>query len=148
MPVINKRLISHIIIATTDCSIIAGDLGPDQDICGEEIVILDGTPDIGDPTDYTYQWFLDTGAGFNILDGETNATLTIGMPVILPPVPAISGTYRILVHWNSYWMPMEKMTRMKSLSPFILSLQLEPQYLQRSNNVIQIPTKTVFLPLT
>ena len=61
--------------ATTDCSIVVVTLSPDQDICGEEIVILDGTPDIGSPADYTYQWFLDTGTGFNILDGETNATL-------------------------------------------------------------------------
>lgn len=71
--------------ASTDCSIIAGNLGPDQEICFGTNVTLDGTPTSGTPD--TYQWFLDTGAGFNALAGETNAILEI--------TNNVSGTYKV-----------------------------------------------------
>ena len=72
---------------STDCSIIAGDLGQDQDVCEGETVTLDGTPTIGVATGY--RWFLDEGAGFVELAGETNATLIID--------DDRSGTYRVEV---------------------------------------------------
>jgi gliding motility-associated-like protein len=72
---------------STDCSIIAGDLGPDQDVCEGDTVILDGTPTSGTATGY--EWFLDEGAGFNLLVGENDPTLTID--------DDRSGTYRVEV---------------------------------------------------
>jgi gliding motility-associated-like protein len=72
---------------STDCSIISGDLGPDQQVCEGETVILDGTPTSG--TAATYDWFLDEGTGFVQLVGENNATLTIN--------DNRSGTYRVIV---------------------------------------------------
>ena len=78
-------------VGSTDCSIIAGDLGQDQDVCEGEIVILDATP--SPPEDVDYAWFVDEGSGFVEIVGQTNATLEIGGP----SVPAVSGTYRVVV---------------------------------------------------
>jgi gliding motility-associated-like protein len=72
---------------STDCSIIAGDLGADQDVCEGETVTLDGTPSSG--TAASFAWFIDEGAGFMELVGETNATLVID--------DDRSGIYRVVV---------------------------------------------------
>ncbi|MEQ6122607.1 hypothetical protein AAON49_00210, partial [Pseudotenacibaculum sp. MALMAid0570] len=72
---------------STDCSIVAGDLGPDQDVCEGTEVTLDGTPTTGTPD--TYKWFVDTGSGFTEIPGETNATLVINNDV--------SGIYKVEV---------------------------------------------------
>lgn len=74
---------------TTDCSIIAGDLGADQDVCEGTEVTLDGTPSTTTVGAVTYKWFLDEGAGFNELVGQTNATLVIN--------DDRSGTYKVEV---------------------------------------------------
>ncbi len=58
-----------------DCSIVVGDLGADQDVCEGTTVTLDATPSMG--TAVGYKWFVDTGAGFMELVGETNPTLVI-----------------------------------------------------------------------
>jgi len=61
-------------VGTTDCSIVAGELGPDQEVCEGTIVTLDGTSPSDNPT---YKWFIDTGSGFTEIVGETNPMLTI-----------------------------------------------------------------------
>ena len=71
----------------SDCSIVAGELGADQKICNDTVVTLDATPANGSPTGYS--WFIDTGAGFGLISGETNATLTIN--------DNVSGTYKVEV---------------------------------------------------
>ena len=71
----------------TDCSIISGDLGPDQEVCEGTTVTLDGTPTTG--TADTYEWFLNTGTGFNPISGQTNATLEI--------TNNVSGIYKVVV---------------------------------------------------
>ena len=75
---------------TTDCSIVAGAL-EDQDVCLGEEVRLDGAPISGEPSDYTYKWFLDIGDGngFTEMVGETNQILVINNDV--------SGIYKIEV---------------------------------------------------
>ena len=60
---------------SSDCSIIAGELGADQNVCNGTEITLDATPTIG--TAVGYKWFADTGSGFVLLTGETNATLLI-----------------------------------------------------------------------
>jgi|GEM_PF-412792 len=61
-------------VGTTDCSIIAGELGPDQDVCEGTTITLDGTSQSDNPS---YKWFIDTGSGFTEIVGETNPMLTI-----------------------------------------------------------------------
>ncbi|MDB4065185.1 hypothetical protein N9536_05345, partial [Flavobacteriaceae bacterium] len=73
-------------VGTTDCSIIAGDLGPDQDVCEGTTITLDGTSTTTSVAGY--KWFLDTGAGFTEIIGENNPLLVIN---------DISGTYKIEV---------------------------------------------------
>ena len=75
---------------TTDCSIVAGAL-EDQDVCLGEEVRLDGAPISGEPSDYTYKWFLDIGDGNGFIEmvGETNQILVIDNDV--------SGIYKIEV---------------------------------------------------
>ncbi|MDC3345172.1 hypothetical protein OAV59_03325, partial [Flavobacteriaceae bacterium] len=75
---------------TTDCSIVAGALD-DQDVCLGEEVRLDGAPISGEPSDYTYKWFLDIGDGNGFIEmvGETNQILVINNDV--------SGVYKIEV---------------------------------------------------
>ncbi|MDC3366477.1 T9SS type B sorting domain-containing protein, partial [Flavobacteriaceae bacterium] len=70
-----------------DCSIVVGDLGPDQEVCEGEIIELDGTSPA--TTAIGYQWSLNTGAGFSELTGETNPTYIIDNDV--------SGTYKVEV---------------------------------------------------
>ncbi len=73
---------------STDCSIVAGELGVDQKICNGTTVTLDGTPPI--TTNITsYEWEVDTGSGYTTIAGETNATLEINNN--------LSGTYRITI---------------------------------------------------
>lgn len=72
---------------TTDCSIITGELGPDQEVCEGTDVLLDGTPSSGTPD--SYQWFIDEGAGMTPIAGATNATYTI--------TDDRSGVYRVEV---------------------------------------------------
>jgi gliding motility-associated-like protein len=71
----------------SDCSIVAGELGADQKVCNDTVVTLDATPANGSPTGYN--WFIDTGAGFDLINGETNATLTI--------YNNLSGIYKVEV---------------------------------------------------
>ena len=70
-----------------DCSIVVGDLGPDQQVCEGEVITLDGTSP--STTAIGYQWFLDTGTGFNEITGETNPIYTIDND--------ISGIYKVEV---------------------------------------------------
>ena len=72
-----------------DCSIVVGELGADQEVCEGTTVILDGEPSIVTIPIAGYQWFLDTGAGFNEIIGETNPTLEINNN--------ISGIYKVEV---------------------------------------------------
>ena len=62
-------------IGTTDCSIVAGELGPDQEVCEGTTVTLDGTSTSDNITGY--QWFLDTGSGFEEITGEVDPILVI-----------------------------------------------------------------------
>ena len=71
----------------TDCTIVVGELGLDQDVCVGTDVELDATPTTG--TVDTYEWQLDTGSGFNTLAGETSATLNI--------TNNVSGIYKAIV---------------------------------------------------
>ncbi|MDA9289870.1 hypothetical protein N9P84_03120, partial [Polaribacter sp.] len=71
----------------TDCSIVVGELGADQDVCFGTDVELDATPTTG--TVDTYEWQLDTGSGFNTITGETSATLNI--------TNNVSGIYKAIV---------------------------------------------------
>ena len=73
-------------VGTTDCSIVAGELGPDQDVCEGTTITLDGTSTTTSVAGY--KWFLDTGAGFTEIIGENNPLLVIN---------DISGTYKIEV---------------------------------------------------
>ncbi|AOW21649.1 T9SS type B sorting domain-containing protein [Urechidicola croceus] len=66
---------------STDCSILESTLGPDQEACVGDVIILDGTTD--GATDY--RWFVDTGSGFNEILGETGPTLEV----------TISGDYQV-----------------------------------------------------
>ncbi len=70
-----------------DCSIVVGDLGPDQDVCEGEVITLDGTSP--STTAIGYQWSLDTGAGFTEITGETNPIYIID--------DNISGIYKVQV---------------------------------------------------
>jgi len=67
----------------TDCSILDTALGPDQDLCEGDTTTLDATPTAGTPTGYV--WSVDTGSGYAVLAGETNATLDV----------TTSGTYQV-----------------------------------------------------
>ena len=71
----------------TDCSIVVGELGADQDVCIGTDVELDATPTTG--TVDTYEWQLDTGSGFNTIAGESSATLNI--------TNNVSGIYKAIV---------------------------------------------------
>jgi len=53
-----------------DCSIINNLLGPPISACDNDIVVLDATT----PMAIDYNWFLDTGAGFQPIVGEHNPT--------------------------------------------------------------------------
>lgn len=76
---------------STDCSILDSTLGPDQNVCEGESVILDATPTTG--TAVSYNWSLDTGAGFiNFTPAQTGATLTIDGAT---GVAKVSGDYRV-----------------------------------------------------
>jgi hypothetical protein len=70
-----------------DCSIVVGDLGPDQEVCEGENIVLDGTSPA--TTAIGYQWSLNTGAGFTEIVGQTNPIYVINNNV--------SGTYKVEV---------------------------------------------------
>ena len=72
---------------TSDCSIVVGELGPDQEVCVGTTVSLDATPTTG--TIVSYEWQVDTGSGFTTISGETNATLDIQNN--------LSGTYKVIL---------------------------------------------------
>ncbi len=72
---------------TTDCSIISGELGPNQTVCNGTEITLDGTPTTGTATGY--EWLVDTGSGYNTIVGETSATLKI--------TTNLSGTYQVII---------------------------------------------------
>ena len=56
-----------------DCSIINNLLGPPISACEGDSIVLDATT-----TDaITYNWFEDTGSGFQSISGQNNATLTV-----------------------------------------------------------------------
>ena len=65
----------------TDCSILDSFLGPDIEACVGEVITLDGTTEGAT----SYRWFVDTGSGFILIPGETNATLNV----------TTSGTYQV-----------------------------------------------------
>ncbi len=67
---------------STDCSVIAS-LGEDIEFCGTGSVTLDGTAQ----GVTSYRWFVDVGAGFNPIPGETNPTLVV----------TTTGNYRVEV---------------------------------------------------
>ena len=69
----------------SDCSIIAGELGNDKKVCNGTKVTLDATPTSG--TGVSYKWFVNTGSGFSIINGQTNAKLEI--------TNNLSGTYKV-----------------------------------------------------
>ncbi len=76
---------------STDCSILDSTLGPDQNVCEGDTVVLDATPTAG--TAISYNWSLDTGAGFNnFTPTQTGATLTIDGTT---GVAKVTGTYRV-----------------------------------------------------
>ena len=81
------RLIDDGLGNPLDCSIVVGDLGPDQEVCEGTIITLDGTSP--STTAIGYQWFLDTGTGFSEITGETNAIYIID--------DDISGIYKVEV---------------------------------------------------
>ena len=81
------RLIDDGLGNPLDCSIVVGDLGPDQEVCEGTIITLDGTSP--STTAIGYQWFLDTGTGFSEITGETNPIYTIDND--------ISGIYKVEV---------------------------------------------------
>lgn len=56
-----------------DCSIISNLLGPPIAACGQDTIILDGTT----ATATSYNWFRDTGSGFQMIPGETGATYQV-----------------------------------------------------------------------
>ena len=70
-----------------DCSIVVGDLGPDQEVCEGENIVLDGTSPA--TTAIGYQWSLNTGAGFTDIVGQTNPIYVINNNV--------SGIYKVEV---------------------------------------------------
>ena len=71
----------------SDCSIISEDLGADQNVCNGSTITLDATSATGNVV--KYEWFLDTGTGFNLLTNQTNATLVINNN--------ISGKYKVKI---------------------------------------------------
>ena len=73
----------------TTCSIVVGELGFDQDVCEGTTVTLDGT---SSSNDINYKWFVDTGAGFTEITGETDPILVIDNNK--------SGTYKVEITNN------------------------------------------------
>ena len=71
----------------TDCTIVVGELGLDQEVCVGTDVELDATPTAGNVD--TYEWQLDTGGGYTTLAGEISATLDI--------TNNVSGIYKAIV---------------------------------------------------
>ncbi|SNR16906.1 T9SS type B sorting domain-containing protein [Tenacibaculum jejuense] len=71
----------------TDCSIVTGELGPDQAQCNGTPITLDGTPTRGTAT--AFEWQIDTGSGFTTIPGENAATLTIN--------DDRSGIYKVII---------------------------------------------------
>ena len=69
------RLIDDGLGNPLDCSIVVGDLGPDQEVCEGTIITLDGTSP--NATAIGYQWFLDSGSGFAQIAGEVDPLLVI-----------------------------------------------------------------------
>ena len=73
----------------TDCSIIPGNLGEDQEVCNGTSIQLDGEPTtITTPID-SYEWLIDTGSGFTSIAGQTNALLDI--------TNNLSGIYKVII---------------------------------------------------
>jgi len=66
-----------------DCSIINNLLGPPISLCEGNDVELNATT----PNAITYNWFADTGSGFQPISGENSATLTV----------SATATYRVEV---------------------------------------------------
>ncbi len=67
---------------TTACTIEQPDLGPDQEICNNEVIILDSMTTDAD----NYIWEVDNGNGFTVINGENNPTITV----------TDSGIYRVI----------------------------------------------------
>lgn len=66
-----------------DCSIINNLLGPPLAACDNQTVQLDATT----AGALSYNWYRDTGSGFQLISGETNPTLTV----------TVSAMYRVQV---------------------------------------------------
>ncbi|MGB5237024.1 MAG: T9SS type B sorting domain-containing protein [Flavobacteriaceae bacterium] len=70
-------------IDALDCSIINNLLGPPLAACDNQNVVLDATT----AGALSYNWYRDTGSGFQLITGENNPTLTV----------LISAMYRVQV---------------------------------------------------
>lgn len=70
---------------STDCSILEAALGPNQDICGSDPIVLDGTSDGA----IRYEWsvYNETTMVFDIISGEISPTYTV----------MTSGRYQLLI---------------------------------------------------
>ncbi|WP_378177545.1 T9SS type B sorting domain-containing protein [Aquimarina sp. SS2-1] len=70
---------------STDCSILEAALGPNQDICGSDPVILDGTSDGA----IRYEWsvFNEASMMFEVISGETSPIYTV----------TTTGRYQLLI---------------------------------------------------
>ncbi|AXT53110.1 gliding motility-associated C-terminal domain-containing protein [Aquimarina sp. BL5] len=70
---------------STDCSILEATLGPNQDICGSDPVVLDGESDGA----VRYEWsvFNETTMVFDVISGETAPTYTV----------TTTGRYQLLI---------------------------------------------------
>ena len=58
---------------TTECTLEQPDLGPDQEICNNEVITLDAMTTDAD----NYFWEVDNGNGFTVINGENNPTITV-----------------------------------------------------------------------
>ncbi len=74
-----------------DCSIINNLLGPPISACNGEIVTLDATT----ANATIYNWFRDTGTGFQTVSGEHNATLSVSASAVYR-VEVVSPTGNII----------------------------------------------------
>ena len=66
-----------------DCSIISNLLGPPISACNNETVVLDASASMA--TDY--EWYIDEGAGFQLIPAEVNATLEVSISALYRVVP-------------------------------------------------------------
>ena len=98
-----------------DCSIVVGDLGPDQEVCEGEVITLDGTSP--STTAIGYQWFLDTGTGFTDITGETN-------PIYDQLIMIYQESIKLKLQMQTEVLTMMKLKLIFILSPQLFHLQI------------------------